>query len=59
LNEQLVLCALRLWRIDEGDSYAVRAKLVEQQHLIGVLAREPIGAVDVDSLDRTFGNAVS
>ncbi len=58
-HEQLVLCRLSFGALEEDDRHPVLSEFVEQHDLVGVLARESIGTVHVDELDRTLGNSIT
>ncbi len=52
LQQELLLGIVPHGMVEEDDLDPGAAKLVDQQHLIGVLARQAIGRVDIEALDR-------
>ena len=59
LQQQLVLGRLRLRRFDEDRLHTVAQPFLGKQHLIGVLAAEPIRRQHQDCLDLALGHEVA
>jgi hypothetical protein len=59
LDEQLILRGLAAGPVHEDDTRLCLPEFVEQDHLIGVSAREPIRAVHIEHIDRTFVDAIA
>src|SRR5664280_1781473 len=59
LQQQLILGRLRLWCFDEDRLHTMAQPFLGQQHLIGVLAAEPIGRQHQYRLDLAFGDEVT
>ncbi len=59
LQQELLLGIVPHGMVEEDDLDPGAAKLVDQQHLIGVLARQAIGRVDIEALDRPQGNRIA
>ena len=59
LQQQLVLGRLRLRGFDEDRLHAVAQPFLGEQHLVGVLAAEPIRRQHQDRLDLAFGDEVA
>ena len=59
LHEQLVLRRLARRAVEEDRRDPLLAQLVEQQHLVGVLARQAVGAVHVQPVDASLGDPIA
>ena len=59
LHQELVLRRGRLWRLDEYGLHAMAGEFLGQQHLIGILAAQPVGRVDQHRLDVPLGRKVA
>jgi len=59
LYQQLVLGAAARRTVEEDHRDAVPRELLEQEHLIGILASESIRAVHVEQIQSALGGAVS
>ena len=59
LHEELVLGGLARRAFEEDRRDPLLAQLVQQQHLVGVLAGEPIGAVNVQHVDPSLRDSIA
>ena len=59
LQQQVVLRREADRPVEEDDLDPGAAELVDQQHLVGVAARQPVGRVDVDAIERARGDRVA
>ena len=59
LQQQPALGALIEIPVEEDDLDAMAAQFVDQDHLIGVVARQPVGVLDVEPVDRPGGGGVA
>ena len=59
LHEQLVLRRLARRAVEEDRRDPLLAQLVEQQHLVGVLARQAVGVVHVQPVDASLGDPIA
>lgn len=59
LDEQLVLGAFSFGAQDEDDLDSLLAELLQEQNLVGILARQAVRTVHIQDLDSAFGHPVS
>ena len=59
LHQQFVFGGLTCRPVKKDSRHAVPSELVEQQHLIGILASKSIGAVHIEDLDGPFRCAIT
>src|SRR5215207_1256860 len=59
LQQQIVLRREADWSIEEDDLNPSPVELVNQQHLIGVAPRQPVGGVDVQAIEGAGRNGIA
>jgi hypothetical protein len=59
LEQEIILRGATDRAVQENNLRARAVKLIDQEHLMGVTAGEPIRSVDIDALDMTTSNRIS
>jgi hypothetical protein len=59
LQQQLVFWSLSQLPVEEHHLDAGMLQLIDQQHLIGILARQPIGRVDIEAVHSPDGHRIA
>jgi hypothetical protein len=59
LEQEIVLRGAADRAVEESNLRARAAKLIDEEHLMGVTAGEPVRSMDIDALDMAAGNCIS
>jgi hypothetical protein len=59
LEQEIVLSSTTDRAVQENNLCARPVKLIDQEHLMGVTASEPVWSMDIDALDMAAGNRIS
>jgi hypothetical protein len=59
LEQEIVLCGAPDRAVQENNFRARAMKLIDQEHLMGVTAGEPVRSMDVDTQDKADSNRIS
>jgi len=58
LEQKIILCCAADRAVQENDFRTCTTKFVDQKHLMGITACQPIRGMDINALDMAAGNCV-